>query len=104
MRAIAVHRQTTKSQLSLQLIGFDSPALIYLNEQLTETNYEIFKHALRIKKQKSVAAVFTLRGDVFVKPVDGGGAYYVQSSNELSDLSGDVGEINSSLENNSFLN
>jgi len=58
MRAIAVHRQTTKSQLSLQLIGFDSPALIYLNEQLTKTNYEMFKHALRIKKQKSVCDAF----------------------------------------------
>jgi len=41
LRAIGVHRQTTKSQLSLQLIGFDSPALIYL--QLTKTNYEILK-------------------------------------------------------------
>jgi len=39
LRAIGVHRQTTKSQLSLQLIGFVSPAFIYLNEQLTKTNY-----------------------------------------------------------------
>jgi len=106
LRAIGVHRQTTKSQLSLQLIGFDSPALIYL--QLTKTNYEIFKHAMRLKKQNRVAAVFTRRGDVFVKPIDGGEAYYVQSSNELSDLSSDVGEINTSrdavLEHNSFRN
>jgi len=29
LRAIGVHRQTTKSQLSLKLIGFDSPAFIY---------------------------------------------------------------------------
>jgi len=61
LRAIGVHRQTTKSQL----------------------------------KNKSA---------VFVKPIDGGGAYYVQSSNELSDLSSELGEINSSrdaaLENN----
>jgi len=60
------------------------------------------------KKQNRVAAVFTRRGDVFVKPIDGGEAYYVQSSNELSDLSSDVGEINTSrdavLEHNSFRN
>jgi len=108
LRAIGVHRQTTKSQLSLQLIGFDSQAFIYLNEQLTKTNYEIFKHAMRLKKQKRVAAVFTRRGDVFIKPIDGEEAYYVQSSNELSDLGSDVSEINSSrnaaLANNSFRN
>jgi len=49
---------------------------------------------MRLKKQKRVAAVFTRRGDVFFKPVDG--------------ESSDVGEINSSrdaaLENNSFRN
>jgi len=49
LRAIKVHRQTTKSQLSLQLIGFDPPAFIYLKEQLTKTNYEIFKHASKSK-------------------------------------------------------
>jgi len=65
LRAVGEHRQTIKSQLSIQLIGFDSPAFIYLNEQLTKTNYEIFKHAMRLKKQKCVAAVFTRR----VKPI-----------------------------------
>jgi len=63
---------------------------------------------MRLKKQKRVWAVFTRRGYVFFKPIDGGEAYYAQSSNELSDLSSDVGEINSSrdaaLENNSFRN
>jgi len=61
---------------------------------------------MRLKKQKRVAALFTRRGEVFIKPVDDGEAYYLQSSNELSDLSRDVGEINLSryaaLENNSF--
>jgi len=45
LRATGVHRQATKSQMSLHLIGFDSPAFIYLNEQLTKTNYEIFNCA-----------------------------------------------------------
>jgi len=61
---------------------------------------------MRLKKQQRVAAVFTRRGDGFVKPIDGGEPYYVQRSNELSDLSSYVGEINSSrdaaLENNTF--
>jgi len=43
LRVIGVHRQTTKSQLSLQLIGFDSPQFIYLNEKLMKTNCEISK-------------------------------------------------------------
>ncbi|XP_070141640.1 uncharacterized protein [Drosophila kikkawai] len=67
MRAIGAYRRNNKKQLSLQLIGFESPALIYLNEQLTKHNYDIFKEAMRCKKHNQITGVFTRRGVVYVK-------------------------------------
>jgi len=61
-----------------------------------------------VNKQKRVAAVFSRREFIFVMSRRGGEAYYVQSFYELSDLSKDEGEINTSrdvaLANNSVRN
>ncbi|XP_070068088.1 uncharacterized protein [Drosophila takahashii] len=91
LRAIGAYRRTTKTQLSLQLIGLESPALIYINEQLTKHNYEVFKRAMHLKKHKRLTAVFTRRGDVFVKMIDGVEAHNVRSLHELSELSNNLG-------------
>ncbi|XP_070141560.1 uncharacterized protein [Drosophila kikkawai] len=91
LRAIGAYRRNNKKQLSLQLIGFESPALIYLNEQLTKPNYDIFKEAMRCKKHNQLTGVFTRRGVVYVKLSDGGEPRYVQSSHELSELINDAG-------------
>jgi len=45
MRTVGALRLETKKLLSLSYVGIDSPSPIYLNEQLTKTNYEIFKAA-----------------------------------------------------------
>ncbi|XP_070075754.1 uncharacterized protein [Drosophila takahashii] len=91
LRAIGAYRRDKKVQLSLQLIGFESPALMFMNEQLTKYNYEIFKEAMRLKKHKQLTAVFTRRGVVHVKLSEGGEPRYIQSSLELSELTNDVG-------------
>jgi len=52
LEAIGQHRRDKKPQPNLQMLGFDSEALFYVNEQLTRENYELFR-----KKHKQLTAV-----------------------------------------------
>ncbi|XP_041448472.1 uncharacterized protein LOC121404026 [Drosophila obscura] len=42
-------------------------APVYVNEQLTRENYQIFREALKMKKHRKLQSVFTRRGMVHVK-------------------------------------
>ncbi|KAH8345263.1 hypothetical protein KR084_005162 [Drosophila pseudotakahashii] len=86
LRAIGAYRREKKPQLSLKLIGLDSPAFIYINEQLTKPKHEIFKRAMHLKRQKRLTAVFSRRGDIYVKEGVGGEAICVQSLTELAQM------------------
>jgi len=49
---IGVYRREHKKQLSLQVLGFNSEAIIYVNEQLLKEHYLIIKEPTRMKKHK----------------------------------------------------
>jgi len=63
----AEYRPTHKKPLVLGLLGLNSNAAIYLNGQLPKENYNIFKKAMTMKKQKLQSAVFVRRGFVHVR-------------------------------------
>lgn len=69
LRTISKYKRETKSQLSLASLGFKSNAHIYINEDLTNNNYKIFREALKYKKQKQLSSAYTLRGLVYVKRI-----------------------------------
>lgn len=50
----------------LGMLGMNSPAAIYLNDQLSRENYEIIKEVMRLKRLKRLFWVFTQRGFVHV--------------------------------------
>jgi len=64
---VGMYRREHKKQLSLQFLGFNSEAFIYINEQLFKEHYLIFKEPMRMKKHKILTAVFTRRGLVHVR-------------------------------------
>jgi len=66
-RHAAEYRRTHKKPLVLGLLGLNWNAALYLNEQLTKENYNIFKKAMTMKKQKLLSAVFSRRGFVHVR-------------------------------------
>lgn len=88
LRAAANLRRNSKQQLSLQLLGFETRGVvpIYLNEQLTKENYNIFKEAIRMKKQKQLFAVFCRRSLVHIKLTERGDVICLESALQLSQL------------------
>jgi len=66
-RHAAEYRRTHKKPLVLGLLGLNWNAALYLNEQLAKENYNIFKKAMTMKKQKLLSAVFSRRGFVHVR-------------------------------------
>ncbi|KAH8349009.1 hypothetical protein KR084_008982 [Drosophila pseudotakahashii] len=97
LHAAATFRREAKQQLTLRLMGFDSDALIYLNEQLTKENYNIFKEAMKMKKHKLLTAVFCRRSLVHVKKNERGRVICVDSMQKLSQLRADPDDPEQSL-------
>lgn len=67
LKTVALHRNKFKSPLRLSDAGFESDTPFYINENLTPHNYGIFKTALKLKKDKILKTVYSLRGIVYVK-------------------------------------
>lgn len=53
--------------LCLNDLGFDSNSPFYINENLSNTNYKLFREAFLLKKQKLIHSAYTFRGLVYVK-------------------------------------
>jgi len=70
LRCIGDYRRAAKQKLSLHMMGFDSQAALYVNEQLFREHYVIFKEAMKLKKRRLISAVFTRRGLVHVRCTD----------------------------------
>lgn len=87
LRSIAVLRRDKKTELALNLIGFESTAPIYVNEHLTKHNYTILKAAIDLKKQKKLHAVFTRHGICHVKCKSKDNAISINCLQELTTLS-----------------
>lgn len=71
IKTLAAFRRKNKSPLRLIHAGLQSDVPFYVNENLTPHNYDIFKAALRLKKDKVLATAYTVRGIVYVKKLDG---------------------------------
>jgi len=70
LRCIGAYRRAAKQQLCLHMMGFDSQAALYVNEQLLREHYVIFKEAMKLKKRRLLSAVFARRGLVHVRCSD----------------------------------
>lgn len=70
LKAIGSYRRSVKRPLILEDIGLQSNAPIYVNENLTPHNYNIYKIALKLKKQNRIKSTFTRRGLVHIVNVN----------------------------------
>lgn len=67
-KSLANHRKLNKGfAFRLRDIDFNSDSKFYLNENLTKSNFDIFKAAIRLKKNKIICSAFTMRGFVYIK-------------------------------------
>lgn len=78
------YKRATKSNLTLQMFGYNSNTPIFLNEDLTGSNYRIFREALKLKKKRCVSRVFTLRGIVYVKSLNSDNTVRVDALDQLN--------------------
>lgn len=60
-------KKATKSYLKLNHIGQNSNKQIYINENLSNSNYKILQEAIQLKKRKFIASAYTFRGLVYIK-------------------------------------
>lgn len=70
LKSISKYRRDNKTTMCLRNAGFDSNQPIYINENLTPHNHQIFKAALRLKKDKKILSAYTMRGLVYVRKHD----------------------------------
>lgn len=82
------YRKQTKCNLTLNMIGFDSNINFFINENLTVTNYNIFKTALKYRKIGKISSTFTKRGIVQIKITAEDEPVCVNSIDELNNLLG----------------
>jgi len=79
-------------QPSLQFLGFNSEAIIYINEQWLKEHY-------LMKKHKVLTAVFTRRGLVHVRCTRREGVFCINSMKELSFINHSPDPLSTSLTN-----
>jgi len=96
---VGMYRCEHKKQLSLQFLGFNSEAIIYIYEQLLKECYLIFKEAMRMKKRKVLTAVFTRCGFAHVRCTRREGALCINSMEELSSINYSPYPLSTSLTN-----
>lgn len=86
LRTISVFMRRNKEPLKLHILGFDSNVPFYINENLTSTNYNLFLHAVRMKKEKRLTSVYTMRGVVYIKLIGSDDSRNISSIDDLNVL------------------
>ena len=86
IKSVALFKKSSKGLLLLRHAGFDSNQPIYFNECLSKANHRILTAAIRYKKQKKLSAVFSMRGNVFVKKIDDTEALKITSAQMLDEI------------------
>lgn len=66
LKTVSNYRRKNKDLLRLYLLNFDANNPFYINENLSQENYKIFNRALKMKKERTLCSVFTIRGIVHV--------------------------------------
>lgn len=68
LKSLSIYKKVNKIKcLPLSVAGFNSNNPIYINENLSNANYQIFQAAIRLKKSKHIISAYTFRGLVYVK-------------------------------------
>lgn len=67
LKTVTNYRRQTNDLLRLYLLNFDANNPFYVNENLSQSNYKTFNKALKMKKERKLCSVFTIRGIVHVR-------------------------------------
>lgn len=86
LKSAAAFRKNNKCTLSLQQVGINSQASIYLNEGLSKAQQKILATAVRLKKQRKLWAVFTKRSRVHIKRNQNESAIEIKNVDMINDL------------------
>lgn len=70
----------------LRHIGINSDNKFYVNENLTATNFNILRAAVRMKKRKYIHSAFTMRGLVYIKKTANDNLTLIDDINCLNEL------------------
>lgn len=73
-------------KLCTTMMGYSAPSRIYVNENLTKRNFEIFCSARDLKKDGKIVRFSTQRGRVVIKLQDSERSYTIDSLEQLSTL------------------
>lgn len=76
----------SSSKLCTTMLGHSAPSRIYVNENLTKRNFEIFCQARDLKKNGKIVRFSTQRGRVVVKLLGSERSYTVDTVDQLSSL------------------
>lgn len=69
LKSVGLYKKLNNSYLMLKNLGFQSEKTFNINENLTNTNYKIFREAVLLKKRQKLHSAYTFRGLVYVKRV-----------------------------------
>jgi len=86
LKAAAIFRKNNNTNLQLNHAGIESAAPIFLNECLTKHKKHLLNAAVQHKRKGKLHAVFTLRGNVFVKICSDGAPIEVSSMSTLKEI------------------
>lgn len=67
LKMLAQFRKKFNGQLCLHHIGFDSNQCVYINENLTSTNFKILQTGIKLKRQKKITSIYSFRGLIYAK-------------------------------------
>lgn len=86
LKSVSNYRRRNKDLLRLFLLNFDANDPFYINENLSQTNYQIFNKALKLKRENRLVSVFTVRGIVHVMKEEADQPLRIEFINELNEL------------------
>jgi len=86
IKAASQFRKDNNTTLLLQHVGVEGDSPIYLNECLTAQKQQILNHAVRLKRNKKLKAVYTLRGQVYVKHSEEANAHLIMNTDMLNEF------------------
>lgn len=76
----------TVQRLCASMLGFGAPSRIYINENLTKRNFEIFRKARELKKEGKILRFNTQRGRVVIKLLGSEQMHTIGSLDQLGSL------------------
>lgn len=67
LKTLTEFKRKNKNQLTLNIIGLQSNANLFITENLTHSNYITLQEALKLKRKKFIYAAYSFRGLIYVK-------------------------------------